>query len=153
MPETQKKREAELLKQVLPEDLNKFGMIPEFVGRIPVIRTLDELTREDLVHILTEPKNALVKQYKKMFEYENSTLVFEAEALNAIADEAVDRGHRRPRVAVNLRAHPAGRDVRAARAQRAHAGGRHGGQRHERNGRRLSRWKSPPGWTRRSSPR
>ena len=92
MPETQKKREAELLKQVLPEDLNKFGMIPEFVGRIPVIRTLDELTREDLVHILTEPKNALVKQYKKMFEYENSTLVFEAEALNAIADEAVDRG-------------------------------------------------------------
>jgi ATP-dependent Clp protease ATP-binding subunit ClpX len=92
MPETQKKREAELLKQVLPEDLNKFGMIPEFVGRIPVIRTLDELTREDLVHILTEPKNALVKQYKKMFEFEHSTLVFEPEALNAIADEAVERG-------------------------------------------------------------
>lgn len=92
MPETQKKREAELLKQVLPEDLNKFGMIPEFVGRIPVIRTLDELSRKDLVRILTEPRNALVKQYKKMFEFENSTLEFEPEALNAIADEAVDRG-------------------------------------------------------------
>jgi ATP-dependent Clp protease ATP-binding subunit ClpX len=76
---------------VLPEDLNKFGMIPEFVGRIPVIRTLDRLTRDDLVRILTEPRNALVKQYKRMFAYEDCELVFEQDALEAIADEAVER--------------------------------------------------------------
>ncbi|MBE6471617.1 MAG: ATP-dependent Clp protease ATP-binding subunit ClpX [Coriobacteriaceae bacterium] len=91
MPESKKREEAELLHQVLPEDLNKFGMIPEFVGRIPVIRTLDRLTRDDLVRILTEPKNALVKQYKRMFAYEQCELVFEQEALEAIADEAVER--------------------------------------------------------------
>ena len=91
MPESKKHEEAEMLHQVLPEDLNKFGMIPEFVGRIPVIRTLDRLTRDDLVRILTEPKNALVKQYQRMFAYENCELVFEKEALEAIADEAVER--------------------------------------------------------------
>ncbi|MDO4400652.1 MAG: ATP-dependent Clp protease ATP-binding subunit ClpX [Coriobacteriia bacterium] len=91
MPESKKQEEAALLHQVLPEDLNKFGMIPEFVGRIPVIRTLDRLTRDDLVRILTEPKNALVKQYKRMFAYEDCELVFEQEALEAIADEAVER--------------------------------------------------------------
>ena len=91
MPESKKHEEAEMLHKVLPEDLNKFGMIPEFVGRIPVIRTLDRLTRDDLVRILTEPKNALVKQYKRMFAYEDCELVFEQEALEAIADEAVER--------------------------------------------------------------
>lgn len=77
---------------MLPEDLNKFGMIPEFVGRIPVICSLDELTEDDLVHILTDPKNALVKQYVRMFEFENSELVFTPEALRAIAHEAVEHG-------------------------------------------------------------
>ena len=92
LPESKKHAEAELLAQVLPEDLNKFGMIPEFVGRIPVITSLDELSEEDLVRILTEPKNALVKQYCKMFEFEDSRLEFKPEALRAIAREAVERG-------------------------------------------------------------
>ncbi|MDO4291274.1 MAG: ATP-dependent Clp protease ATP-binding subunit ClpX [Eggerthellaceae bacterium] len=92
LPESKKQAEAELLAQVLPEDLNKYGMIPEFVGRIPVITSLDELTKDDLVRILTEPKNAIVKQYTRMFEFEESTLVFEPEALRAIAHEAVEHG-------------------------------------------------------------
>ena len=92
MPESKKHADAALLAQVLPEDLNKFGMIPEFVGRIPVICSLDELTEDDLVHILTDPKNALVKQYVRMFEFENSELVFTPEALRAIAHEAVEHG-------------------------------------------------------------
>ena len=91
LPESKKHAEAELLAQVLPEDLNKYGMIPEFVGRIPVITSLDELSEEDLVRILTEPKNALVKQYTKMFEFEDSKLEFTPEALSAIAREAVER--------------------------------------------------------------
>ena len=92
VPESKKHADAELLTKVLPEDLNKFGMIPEFVGRIPVICSLDELTEEDLVHILTDPKNALVKQYTRMFEFENSELVFTPDALRAIAHEAVEHG-------------------------------------------------------------
>ncbi|WP_165046090.1 ATP-dependent Clp protease ATP-binding subunit ClpX [Adlercreutzia sp. ZJ138] len=92
LPESKKLAEAELLAQVLPEDLNKFGMIPEFVGRIPVVTSLQELSEEDLVRILTEPKNALVKQYTRMFEFENAALTFEAEALAAIAHEAVEHG-------------------------------------------------------------
>ncbi|MBC2889134.1 ATP-dependent Clp protease ATP-binding subunit ClpX [Gordonibacter massiliensis (ex Traore et al. 2017)] len=92
MPESKKHAEAELLAQVLPEDLNKYGMIPEFVGRIPVVTSLNELSEEDLVRILTEPKNALVKQYTKMFDFEDSVLVFEPEALTAIAHEAVEHG-------------------------------------------------------------
>lgn len=92
LPESKKHADAELLSKVLPEDLNKFGMIPEFVGRIPVITSLHELSEEDLVRILTEPKNALVKQYTKMFDFENSKLSFEPEALTAIAHEAVEHG-------------------------------------------------------------
>ncbi len=92
LPASQKQAEAELLAQVLPEDLNKYGMIPEFVGRIPVVTSLSELSEEDLVRILTEPKSALVKQYTKMFDFEQSTLVFEPEALRAIAHEAVEHG-------------------------------------------------------------
>lgn len=90
MPESKRAADAALLEQVLPEDLHKFGMIPEFVGRIPVVTSLKELTREDLVRILTEPKNALVKQYTLMFEYENSELIFEQEALEAIAEKAMN---------------------------------------------------------------
>ncbi len=92
MPKSKKQAEAELLAQVLPEDLNKYGMIPEFVGRIPMISSLDELTEDDLVRILTEPKNALVKQYRKMFALEDSELVVEEDALRAIAKECVDHG-------------------------------------------------------------
>ncbi len=92
MPESLKRSESELLKKVLPEDLNKYGMIPEFVGRIPVIKSLDALTEDDLVHILTEPKNALVKQYSKMFEFEHAQLVFTDDSLHAIAHEAVEHG-------------------------------------------------------------
>lgn len=80
------------LSKVESEDLIKFGLIPEFVGRVPVISSLNHLTVEDLVHILTEPKNALVKQYKRMFEMENTELSFEDAALKAIADEAIKRG-------------------------------------------------------------
>ena len=92
LPESKKHAEAELLARVLPEDLNKYGMIPEFVGRIPVVTSLNELSEEDLVRILTEPKNALVKQYTKMFEFEDSVLTFEPEALKVIAHEAVEHG-------------------------------------------------------------
>ncbi len=90
MPESQRDADNELLKQVLPEDLHKFGMIPEFVGRIPVVTSLSELNKEDLVRVLTEPKNALVKQYQVMFDFENSDLSFEQEALEAIADRAIE---------------------------------------------------------------
>ena len=90
MPESQREADAELLKQVLPEDLHKFGMIPEFVGRVPVVTSLNELNKEDLVRVLTEPKNALVKQYKLMFEFEDSELSFEPEALEAVAERAIE---------------------------------------------------------------
>ena len=92
IPDSKKQAESELLAKVLPEDLNKYGMIPEFVGRIPVITSLDELSEDDLVQILTEPKNALVKQYTRMFEFENAELTFEKDALKAIAKEASDHG-------------------------------------------------------------
>lgn len=90
MPESKRAAGAELLTQVLPEDLHKFGMIPEFVGRIPVVTALKELSEEDLVRVLTEPKNALVKQYTVMFKYEDSDLVFEDDALTAIAERAIE---------------------------------------------------------------
>lgn len=90
MPESKRAADAELLTQVLPEDLHKFGMIPEFVGRIPVVTALKELSEEDLVRVLTEPKNALVKQYTVMLKYEDSDLVFEDDALTAIAERAIE---------------------------------------------------------------
>ena len=90
MPESKRAADAELLTQVLPEDLHKFGMIPEFVGRIPVVTALKELSEEDLVRVLTEPKNALVKQYTVMFKYEDSDLVFEDDAPIAIAERAIE---------------------------------------------------------------
>ena len=90
MPKSKQEADAALLAQVLPEDLHKYGMIPEFIGRIPVITSLSQLNKEDLVRILTEPKNALVKQYTLMFSYENSELVFEPEALEAIAEQAIE---------------------------------------------------------------
>lgn len=92
LPESKEANEASLLARVLPEDLNKYGMIPEFVGRIPVVTSLSALTEDDLVRILVEPRNALVKQYKKMFEFEQATLEFTDDALRAIAHEAVVHG-------------------------------------------------------------
>ncbi|MER2178977.1 MAG: hypothetical protein ABS955_15140, partial [Stenotrophomonas maltophilia] len=80
-----------LLSQVLPEDLNKFGMIPEFVGRIPVITSLSALTEEDLVRILVEPKNALVRQYAKLLSFDDVELEFTPDALRAIAQQALGR--------------------------------------------------------------
>ncbi len=83
---------GELLKEIQPQDLLKFGIIPELVGRLPVITTLQSLDRKQMVQILTEPKNALVKQYQKLLEYDNVDLEFTQEALEAVADRAVDRG-------------------------------------------------------------
>src|SRR4026209_1228485 len=80
-----------VLDQVQPVDLIKFGLIPEFVGRLPVVATLSELDKAALVKILTEPKNAIVKQYQRIFEYENVALRFTDDALSAIADKALER--------------------------------------------------------------
>ncbi len=81
-----------LFSDVLPEDLTKYGLIPEFIGRLPVVGAVNHLERDALVEILTEPRNALVKQYQKIFEFEDVELEFTTEALAAIADEAIKRG-------------------------------------------------------------
>ncbi|MFY9634346.1 MULTISPECIES: ATP-dependent Clp protease ATP-binding subunit ClpX [Pseudarthrobacter] len=78
--------------EVMPEDLLKFGLIPEFIGRLPVITTVSSLDRDALIQILSTPKNALVKQYQKMFQIDGVELVFDEEALNAIAEQALERG-------------------------------------------------------------
>jgi ATP-dependent Clp protease ATP-binding subunit ClpX len=88
----QDKDAGELFIQVLPEDLLKFGLIPEFVGRLPVVGAVSALDREALVEILVEPKNALVKQYKKFFEFEDVELEFAPDALIAVAEQALRRG-------------------------------------------------------------
>ncbi|MBP9753343.1 MAG: ATP-dependent Clp protease ATP-binding subunit ClpX, partial [Proteobacteria bacterium] len=85
------KKSGELFKEVEPEDLLKFGLIPEFVGRLPVIATLQDLDCEALIDILTKPKNALVKQYNKLFEIEDVKLTFSEDALKAISEKALDR--------------------------------------------------------------
>ena len=82
---------GELLKNVLPEDLLKFGLIPEFVGRLPMVVSLESLDQKALINILSQPKNALVKQYSKLFELDNVELEFTEDALKAIADEAIAR--------------------------------------------------------------
>src|SRR5690606_5027632 len=82
---------GELLALTEPEDLMKFGMIPEFIGRLPMVATLNDLKEEDLITILTQPKNALTKQYQKMFELEKVKLTFTHDALRAIAKEAMRR--------------------------------------------------------------
>ncbi|MEZ5100974.1 MAG: ATP-dependent Clp protease ATP-binding subunit ClpX [Thermoleophilia bacterium] len=83
--------QSELLSQVMPEDLLSYGLIPEFIGRLPVVCAVHQLTREDLVQILLEPKNALVKQYQRFFSYDAIELVFTDDALWSIADKALDR--------------------------------------------------------------
>jgi ATP-dependent Clp protease ATP-binding subunit ClpX len=86
------RNEGELFADVLPEDLLKFGLIPEFVGRLPVLGVVENLDRETLVQILSEPKNALVKQYRKIFELEDVELEFTPDALEAVAEQAIVRG-------------------------------------------------------------
>ena len=83
--------QSEIYKQILPQDLLKFGMIPEFIGRLPIVATLDELTREALIEIATKPKNALIKQYKKLVELDGVELEFNEGALQAIVDKAIER--------------------------------------------------------------
>ena len=95
--------ESQLLSQVLPEDLNKFGMIPEFVGRLPVVSSVAELTEDDLVSILTEPKNALVKQYGRLFGLEDVKLEFTDEALAGDCTSGDQARHRRAWAAFDMR--------------------------------------------------
>ena len=87
----EEKNIGEVLQEIQPEDMIKYGLIPEFVGRLPIIATLDELEEDALVDILVKPKNALIKQYAKMFEFENVKLKFQKEALRAVAKEAINR--------------------------------------------------------------
>ena len=87
----EKADEKELLKHLQPEDLLKFGLIPEFIGRLPVMVTLNELSEDALVQIIREPKNALLKQYKKLFMLDDVELEIEDEAVRAIARKALER--------------------------------------------------------------
>ncbi|MEN6412442.1 MAG: ATP-dependent Clp protease ATP-binding subunit ClpX [Veillonellales bacterium] len=91
IPSKEKKNVGEILRKILPEDLLKFGLIPEFVGRLPVVVTLDALDEPALIRILLEPKNALIKQYQKFLELDNVQLEFKEDALKAIANEALKR--------------------------------------------------------------
>ena len=89
--ELEEKRVGDWLRMTEPEDLQKFGLIPEFIGRLPVIATLEDLDEDALVQILTQPKNALVKQYARLFEMEDVDLTFTDDAMNAVARRAIDR--------------------------------------------------------------
>ncbi len=94
MADISSKRESnvgELLKQVLPQDLIKFGLIPEFIGRVPIVVSLDALDREAMIRILTEPKNAIIRQYQKLFEIDGVSLTFTRDAVEAIADKTIER--------------------------------------------------------------
>ena len=86
------REDSDFYGEVMPEDLLKFGLIPEFIGRLPVITTVSNLDRDALVSILTQPKNALVKQYQRMFEIDGVELEFSDDALEAVADQAILRG-------------------------------------------------------------
>ena len=92
LPTKEERDMEEIFSKVMPEDLLKFGLIPEFIGRLPVIATVDKLSREALVEILTEPRNALVKQYQKLFELDGVELEFTQDAVDAVADLAMMRG-------------------------------------------------------------
>jgi ATP-dependent Clp protease ATP-binding subunit ClpX len=86
-----KKEKTNIIQKVEPEDIISFGLIPELVGRLPVVATLDELTKEDLVRILTEPKNSIIKQYTKLFELDDTELEFDKPALEEISKRAISR--------------------------------------------------------------
>lgn len=79
------------MQLIIPEDLQKFGLIPEFIGRLPITAALEPLSKEDLVNILTKPRNALVKQYQKLFAMDDVELEFEPKALDVIASKAIER--------------------------------------------------------------
>jgi ATP-dependent Clp protease ATP-binding subunit ClpX len=83
---------TDTFEAVMPEDLLKYGMIPEFIGRLPVITSVHNLDREALIRILTEPKNALIRQYKRLFELDGVELEFSDDSLDAIAEQAIKRG-------------------------------------------------------------
>ncbi|HVW85061.1 MAG TPA: hypothetical protein VHB50_10295, partial [Bryobacteraceae bacterium] len=85
------RRDIDLLRHLQPHDLIKYGFIPEFIGRLPVVATLEDLDKAALVQILTKPKNAIIKQYQRLFEYENVRLRFSDDALDAIAALALER--------------------------------------------------------------
>ena len=87
----EEKKLSETLKNLEPEDLIKYGLIPEFIGRMPIIANLDELNEKSLIKILKEPKNALTKQYQKLFEFENVELEFKDDALAEIAKKAINK--------------------------------------------------------------
>ena len=91
MTASNKKKQMELMSDVQPHDLIKFGLIPEFVGRMPVVGVLEELDETALMDILTRPKNAIVKQYQRLFEFENVRLKFSDDALRAVARQAMAR--------------------------------------------------------------
>lgn len=90
-PATVNRRDTNLLEQVQPIDLIKFGFIPEFIGRLPVVGVLEDLSKEALVQILTKPKNSIVRQYQRLFEFENVKLKFSDDALEAVATLAMER--------------------------------------------------------------
>jgi ATP-dependent Clp protease ATP-binding subunit ClpX len=90
-PLKEKTEGQDIFRQVQPEDLRKFGLIPEFIGRLPVIATVEQLDKSALIAILTEPKNALIKQYQRMFEIDGFELEFEPDAIELIADLAIER--------------------------------------------------------------
>ena len=85
------RRDVDLLGHVQPVDLIKYGFIPEFIGRLPVVAVLEDLSKEALIQILTKPKNAIIRQYQKLFEFENVRLKFSDDALEAVATLAMDR--------------------------------------------------------------
>ena len=98
---------SEAFQKAIPEDFIKFGLIPEFIGRVPVTVSLNELDEEAMIRILKEPKNALVKQYQKLFELDGVRLNFEEEALEAIAKKAIERKDRSQRTSCDRRRHSA----------------------------------------------
>ena len=110
----EERRTGEILRKVEPEDMLRFGLIPEFIGRLPVIATLEDLDEPALVKILTEPKNALVKQYQRLFDMESVGLSFTTDALHSIAKKAIARKTGAPRPALDHGGHPFGDHVRTA---------------------------------------
>ena len=117
-------RDAELLRQAEPQDLIKFGLIPEFVGRLPVMGVLDELDEAALIEILTKPRNAILKQYQRLFDYESVHLRFSEDAIRAIAVKLEPQG-RRARTAHDPRRADARPDVPPARQQEDQGLGSH----------------------------
>ncbi len=122
---------GEVFEHCLPEDLIEYGLIPEFIGRLPVMSAVHQLTREDLVSILTEPRNALVKQFQRFFSFDGIELVFSEDSLTAVAEKGLGARNRRARAALDHRGDPARGPVRAALAPRREEVRRHQGDRRE----------------------